>query len=195
MSEIFLNSINMQQCEIVRNWRNKLEGVLRTSFLLTDKMQETFYHNTICNRNSNNRFFGVYLDNTKEITNVKNEKTEMRCKPSIEFIGMVGLINIEWENGIAEISLLLNPDLIGHGYGSKTLHLLLNKGFYQLRLNQIFGEVYKCNGNGLNFWNKQIEKYDAYSTILPARKYFNCTFVDSLYFSFSFQKFLQYNKR
>jgi hypothetical protein len=181
--KVVLGDLNMQQCEETRQWRNKLEGVLRTPFFLTDKMQQDFYNNVVSNRNSNNRFFGVYLDNTK--IKIETTKTELCCRPVIEFIGMVGLVNIEWENGLAEISMIINPNLINKGIGSQSLDLLLDKGFNHMNLINIYGEVYECN-SAVNFWEKQIKKYDGYKTFLPSRKYFNGKYFNSIYFNFNF---------
>lgn len=180
--EVVLGDLNMQQCEVVRQWRNKLEGVLRTPFFLTDKMQQDFYNNVVSNRNSNNRFFGVYVSESLDSSLAINTKT-MQARRVNEFIGMVGLINIEWENGLAEISMIINPQLHNKGIGSKAFGLLLAKGFSEMNLSNIYGEVYECN-SAVNFWVKQIKKYKTYTTKLPCRKYFNGKYYDSLYFNF-----------
>jgi hypothetical protein len=182
--EVVLGDLNMQQCEVVRQWRNKLEGVLRTPFFLTDKMQESFYNNIICNRNSNNRFFGVYTFESLDSSLAINTKT-MQARRVNEFIGMVGLVNIEWENGLAEVSMIINPNLCNKGIGSQALDLLLDKGFNHMNLINIYGEVYECN-SAVNFWVKQIKKYDAYTTTLPSRKYFDGKYFNSVYFNFNF---------
>jgi len=182
--EVRLGDLNQQQCEEVRQWRNKLKGVLRTPFFLTDKMQTDFYNNVICNRNSNNRFWGVYV--TELIDSLISSNT-VTMRMDNEFVGMIGLINIEWENSLAEISMIINQRLHSKGIGSKAFDLLLEKGFSHLNLNNIYGEVYECNP-AIKFWTKQLERYnveDRNQVRLPSRKYFNGEYYDSIYFNFN----------
>lgn len=168
MGMIELTVMTDDRADEVRVWRNELRGVLRTPFLLTAEMQEDFYNNVICNRHSNNRFYAAMKDG--------------------EFIGMAGLINIEWENGLAEISIILNPDQRGKGNGQAVIEELLRTGFNELRLENIYGECYCCNPC-LNFWLRTIKKYDEYQVILPCRKYLDNKYYDSIYFNFNKNKF------
>jgi RimJ/RimL family protein N-acetyltransferase len=172
---IYLDCLNFENVEHIRRQRNKISGhgIFRTSFLLTYNMQKEFYDNIISNRKANSRYFGIFL---KEIS---DDMTNLAI-----LIGYIGLDKIEWENGIAEIGLLIFDKYHNKGYGSKALNLLLIEAFNSMRLQNIYGECYKCNP-GIKFWKKMIKKYKGYETILPARKFFNGSYWDSLYFNFN----------
>jgi RimJ/RimL family protein N-acetyltransferase len=155
--------------ELVREWRNKCLEALRTPYFLTGEQQQQFYDDVICNRNVKARFWGIWM--------------------SGQFIGMTGLENIEWENSCAEISLIINPEHHGKGYGNQAVDMLLDKGFNYLGLETIYGECYDCNPS-IEFWKKIIEKYSADTAILPNRKLWNGSYHDSLYFSFDVEEYL-----
>ena len=174
-NNIYLDVLSFENLETIRKWRNEVvkNGIFRTSYLLTYHMQKKFFDDVINNRNSNSRYWGIFLktyDNDDHLIHV--------------FIGYTGLDKIEWENGLAEIGLMISHEYVGLGYGSKSLSLVLNEAFNNMRLQNIYGECYKCNPN-IEFWEKMIEKYKAYSTILPSRKFFNGYFFDSMYFNFN----------
>ena len=170
-NNLFLDSLNFSDCERARGWRNNNLVALRTPFALTYEQQEDFYKEVICNRLSKNRFWAV-RDNKK---------------PG-NFIAMVGLENIEWENGIAEISIIVNPELQGNGFGSQIINLLFEAGFNGMRLNNIYGECYECNP-AYEFWRKLCRRYKMHTTFLPYRKFYNGRYHDSLYFSITEDQF------
>lgn len=180
--EIFLNCLKKEHCEIVRIWRNENIETLRTSFFLTKEMQEDFYNNIICNRNSNHRYFGIYEYNGISREGLLIAPEEMEMFANDKLVGMCGITNIEWENGLGEISLIINPEETRQGYGKQSVLILLNKAFNEMRLSNIYGEVYECNKN-IGFWKKIIKLLNAYKTILPQRKFYNGKFYDSLYFN------------
>lgn len=150
-----LKPITKKGLENAREWRNECLESLRTSDFLTREQQEEFFKNL---PNTNHRY---YL---------------------IENVGVGGITNIQWENRIGEISLILNPDMRGRGYGMIAVDLLLDKAFNQLNLQTVCGECYLCNPNE-GFWQKVIEKYMCFSTLLPNRKFWDGKFWDSIYFS------------
>lgn len=157
-----LKSLTLSDLEQVRQWRNKCPEALRTPFLLTQERQEQFYRDVICVRQKDSRYWGIVVDDV--------------------LVGMCGLENIQWENRLAEISIILNPDYQGKGYGEKAVGLLLDQGFNHLNLENIFGECYLCNP-AVEFWNKVAQKYNAVCCHLPNRKYWQGKYYDSLYFN------------
>ena len=177
--KIFLDVVSAGDCEQIRIWRNNIPETLRTPFKNTYEQQLDFYTNVLCNKNSLHKYWGIYVD--KFISELSDGKTKWHMN---KLIGMGGITNIQWENGLGEISLILGPEFVGKGFGSQALKLLLNVGFNQLRLNNIFGECYKCNKN-IGFWENQIKKYNASTAILPLRKYYDGNYWDSLYFNFN----------
>ncbi len=155
-----LRELTQTDCEQVRQWRNSCLETLRTPYLLTEQMQAFFYQNVVCNRNANSRWWAIEADGT--------------------LIGMTGLTDITWENGTAEVSLILNPKKTGIGYGEAALNLLLEQAFAFMGLCNIYGECYECNP-AVSFWRKMIPTY---TTTLPQRKLWRGKYYDSLYFSF-----------
>ncbi len=160
-----LDVLTKQQCEKVRLWRNELPESLRTPYGLTEDMQEDFYKNTICNRNSPNRYWALIDEGV--------------------FIGMGGITNIQWENRLGEISLIINPEYRNKGLGEKAVWLILNQAFNYMNLKTVYGECYKCNP-AYSFWEKlnNVKISD-----LPNRKFWNGKYYNSLYFSIDNENF------
>lgn len=142
-------------------WRNDSLISLRTPYFLTNDMQEDFYKATICDRKSQHRYFSIH------------EKS---------FIGMGGIINIEWENRLGEMSLIISPELRKMDLGKVAVRLLLEFGFNTLNLENIWGECYFCNP-AIKFWEKIIKEYYGYHTTLVNRKYWEGNYYGSLYFN------------
>ncbi|MFA5130460.1 MAG: GNAT family N-acetyltransferase [Patescibacteria group bacterium] len=159
-------------CLMVREWRNDSIETLRTPYMLTEEMQRDFYKNTVCNRNANSRWWAINKDRL--------------------FIGMAGLTDIQWENGTAEISLIIHPKSRGMGYGFEAAEKILDKAFNELRLANIFGECYYCNPEGIKLWSKLCGKYQAFSVDLPCRKFFAGVFHNSYYFTILHSEYLLY---
>ena len=147
-----LKCLSLSDVEQVGLWRNEQMEILRTPFPLTKEMQADFYKDVICNRNSNSRFWGIWIET--------------------ELIGMCGLENIQLENRLAEISLLLNPEYHLDEYGEKILKLLLHEGFMNMNLENIYTEVYYCS-RYIDFWGKIAIDFNLTSTILQSRKFFS----------------------
>lgn len=145
----------------VRQWRNEEPKFLRTPYLLTEEMQDDFYDDVICNRGSKHRYFSIY--------------------GSLILFGLCGLTNIEWENGCAEISLIINPEYRSKGYGRKAVNLILEQGFDNMRLETIYGEVYHCGNVG--FWRKIVDSYGGYRTVLIGRKFYDRKLYGSDWFA------------
>lgn len=158
-------------CEQVRRWRNEALFSLRTPYYLTKEMQEDFYKNVVCNRNSSHRYWAI--------TNPK-------------LIGIGGLTNIGWENRIAEISLIIDPNRQKRGFGEKAVELLLDQAFNYLNLKTVFGECYFSN-KAAGFWKKITEKYEGFQTRLPNRKFWDGSYWDSYYFSIDKDKWKRIN--
>jgi RimJ/RimL family protein N-acetyltransferase len=183
-----LKELSLPDCEQVRQWRNKNMAMLRTPFMLTEEMQEDFYHNVVSNRNSNARYWGVWEDGKIKTTHYFDNTPAFNTESDgIILIGMVGLENISWENRNAEISIILNPDYQHKGYGTQAVDLLLDQGFNYLNLENIYAECYECNP-ALGFWhkmtNKYADKYNPKPVWLANRKYWQGKYYDSLYVNF-----------
>ena len=175
-----LKALSLADLEQVRLWRNECLLALRTPFPLTREQQEQFYRDVICNRQANARYWGI----TEPIDTGYGNFQDSQWVPVLNYnlIGMCGLENIQWENRLAEISIILNPEYRGNGYGKKAVDLLLDQGFNYLNLENIYGECYTCNP-AIDFWGEITKKYKASWITLPSRKYWNGKYYDSVYFN------------
>lgn len=158
-----LTTLTKEQVQQAREWRNAEPQFLRTPHLITEQMQSEFFDRVINDRDSKHRYFAVISYG--------------------HFIGMGGLTNIEWENGTAEISLIINPEYRGKGKGTAAVELLLDEAFNKMRLYSVYGEVYECGNKG--FWETMAQKKCGYTTGLKHRKYYNGKMNDSMWFSFA----------
>jgi RimJ/RimL family protein N-acetyltransferase len=158
-----LQTLTREQVQEVREWRNNEPQFLRTPYLITEQMQDDFFDNVINNRDSKHRYFGIIGDTGDFI------------------LGMCGITDIEWENGTAEISLIIAPQCRGNGYGKEAVDLLLHEAKFNMRLSSIYGEVYDCGNR--RFWEKIVKNKGGYKTDLVKRKYWNGELYGSMWFS------------
>ena len=166
---IFLDVMDETTTGLVRDWRNQALSTLRTPFALTVEMQQDFYKNVICNRNSPHRYWAV--------------RQQLTC--SAPLVAMVGLTNIQWENGLAEISLIVDPKKARQGIGLAAVRLALDQAFDILGLKTVCGEVYHCNP-AHPFWQVALARNGGYaSVLLPRRKFWDGRLWDSDYFTFT----------
>lgn len=166
-----LKALPLSDLEQVRQWRNEQLPMLRTSFPLTFEMQVDFYKNVICNRQANARYWGIHSDD--------------------RLIGMCGLENIQWENRLAEISFILNPKYQNYKLNEEALSLMLDEGFSNLNLENIFTEVYEFSPH-FTFWSDVAKKYNTSLFFLPNRKYYNGEYWNSYYINFNKGEYLEH---
>ena len=157
-----LKAVSAVDVENVRLWRNETRETKRTPYLLTEKMQADFYEAIVCNRNHNSRWWSVY--------------------DGQEFIGLAGLTDIEWENGLAQIGLTLSPMHPRKGYGRRSFQMVLDEAFGNMGLKTVYGECYECNP-AIDFWVKVTEERGGYSTMIPRRKLWQGQLYDALHFT------------
>jgi len=155
-------------------WRNEQLSNLRTSKMLQLENQEEFYDKIICDRNSNARFFAV-----RNIVKMNDtDKTE-----TSELIGMIGIENIEWENRRGEISIVLNPRLDSFNDIFQTsVEDILDYAFDELNLENIWGELYKCNQQ-YYVWIGLLNKMRAYTTEIKYLKYHRGGYYHGLWYN------------
>ena len=169
--------LRQEDCERARVWRNQNLAVLRTPYMLTEEQQETFYREVVCNRQSNARFWGIWIETDIIIRNIPIK--------SGRFIGMAGLVNIGWENRNAEISVIIDPVYQENEETQEEIFQgLLRQGFYHLNLENIYAECYTCSPY-YDFWLRIAGEYEASKAKLPQRKFWNDQYWDSLYINFN----------
>ena len=163
---ITLDSLTAYDCEEARGWRHSADvrPGLRTAALLTQEMQREFYDTVICDRTAPHRYWAV-----------RDEEDAL--------VGMAGLTNLQWENGLAEISLLVDPLRQARGVGQAVVELVLTEAFQRMRLETVVGECYLLNDKAVAFWKKVTEAHGGTTVLLPRRKWWDGRLWDSLYFS------------
>lgn len=184
-----LEPLTLDQCQQVRIWRNDCLETLRTPYPLTESQQAEFYQDVVCNRNSPHRYFAITGEQADYPVGALI-KTKDIAKPEIPnfFLGMGGLTHIQWENSIAEISLILDPKRRRQGLGEKAVDLLLDHAFNHLNLQTVFGECYHCN-EAANFWLEITRKKKGRIVVLPNRKFWKGVYYPSSYFSIDKEDF------
>lgn len=172
-----LEPLTLEDMEQIRRWRHEVPETLRTPYMLTREMQEDYYHNVICNRDSKTRYWALKQN--------RISKDFARC----EFMGYGGIENISWENRNGEMSLLIDPGYRGEGYGKEAVRLFLDQAFGNLNLYTVYGECYYSGPVG--FWAKMIEIYGGTDAYLPCRKYYDGKYYGSYYFTFYRSKYYE----
>lgn len=170
-----LDILTYSDCIEVAKWRNQCPETLRTPGLTSESQQAAFY-NAISDKNSKLKYWKIIKREEH------NDNYTYKASYDPLLIGAGGL-DIQWENRLAEISLIINPIYQKYGHGKKTVDLILEQGFNILNLQNIFGECYYCNQGGIIFWDKITKFYNGEQIILPARKYWGGKYYGSMYFN------------
>lgn len=156
-----MRPLTRDDAERVRVERNALpDGILRTPYKLTPEMQQEWYEDVICDRRSTTRYWALW--------------------DRFEFVGYGGIENIQWENGIGELSVMIFSDYRGQGYGSEAVDRFIDEAFNSLRLATVYAEVYESNPN-IRFWQKIAPSF----VFLPNRRYCNGRYYDSMYITWT----------
>jgi len=170
-----LDDIDFCVVDDIVDWRNSVRSSLRTSGITTVDSQIRFWKSL--RNNQSIKYFAIMED--------KEDPKE--GDPPYDILGIGGLVNIEWANGIGEIAILLNPKFKNKGLGKEVVDLLLEEGFDNMGLRTIYGECYACSP-ALQFWQKLAKARDWYTTVLPRRKLWYGRLHDSFYFSIEAEK-------
>ncbi len=172
-----LEPLTREDMEQIRIWRHQFPETLRTPYMLTKEMQEDYYLNTICNRESHTRYWALWIDEphvTHQGWTLAADAPSRFDVPTQTafptFAGYGGIENISWENRTGEISLLIDPGRHGEGLGTEAVALFLDQAFNYLNLNAVFAECYGCGPTG--FWKKMYHRYGGQRAYLHCRKYY-----------------------
>ncbi len=159
----YLDGVSREDCQRVRAWRNAehANGSLRTPYPLSADQQDRFFEDLA--PQDRQRYYAV----------------RQTGQPAYTQAAMVGLTNIAWENGTAELSLIVNPDYRRIGVGRAAVALILREAFERLRLAAVVGEVYHCNAAALPFWRQCVAEHHGSMVVLPCRKFWNGQHYDA----------------
>ena len=178
-----IQALSSYDMDRIRGWRDEAGETLRTPYLLTKEMQQDYYRNVICNRDSRTRYWAFV-----EPVAADDDNEDWERDYFYDLIGYGGLENIEWENSRAEISLLIAPDRQCRGYGREAVGIILDQAFKHLNLHSVHGECYECAA--VEFWQKMVAIYEklpgirSMINIVPHTKYWKGQYYDSFYFTF-----------
>ena len=179
---MILDTLTLEDCELVRRWRNQCLETLRTPYGLSKEQQAGFYHDQTFNK-----YFARYWAVREEIKTVHPDvDSDLH---GTELVGMGGLQNIEWENRRAEISLIIDPIYWGKGFGRKAVDLILAQGFNYMGLANVWGEFYDTNAKSAGFWQKIIKKYKGYTVLHPNIKFWNNIYYSGFWFQIGRHEF------
>lgn len=169
-------------------WREAARPYLRTPFVLNLEQQTRWFEDVVCDRRATDRFWAIEASTPKTFisTSVANPSLSASWQGEMDgaLVGIGGLTEIQFENGLAEITLILDPTQKGKGYGEQAFDLVLDEAFNAMRLETVIAEVYVHNG-ALGFWRRMAEKRGATVAVLPRRKFWNGRLYDAEYFSFA----------
>jgi RimJ/RimL family protein N-acetyltransferase len=169
MSALYLGTPTLPDLLVALDWRQACRATLRTSRDLTQEEQSAFYRTVVCNPASPHRYYAV----KRHIKDVDQDRHE--------FVALVSLEHISWENGHAEIGLIVDPARHGQGIGREAVSLVLDVAFRELRLMTVWGESY-LSGHPM-FWDAVMQAYHGSSVIWPRRKFWNGTLYDAVLFT------------
>lgn len=144
--KVSLRGIELQDLEQLKTWRNSeyIRAYVREYRPLTSENQIAWLQSLPTDRST--IMFAI-------------DRKDMKEDPDL--IGACGLTNINWKDGNAEISFYLGEDyVIGKGYGSESLQLLVKYGFDELRLHRIYAIIYAYNKRSLEFFDKNGFQYE-----------------------------------
>lgn len=171
---MILRELQYDDIDAINEWRNASKVGLRTNGPETIEQQENFFQQLT--KRTDWRFWAIEVDKIIDV-----DTTNDTYEPTL--IGQGGFTNISLDNRNAEISLIIDPYWRGKGYGKEAVELLLEQAFDYMNIQNVYGEVYDCNDEGVVFWQKVVDKYGTYFIRLPSRKYWEGKFHDSLYFN------------
>lgn len=153
-----LGPLYKRNMEKVWRWRFENRPALRTPSIMAPEIQDRFYDEVICNRESPHRFFAIGEDGV--------------------LFGMGGLTYIQWENRTAELSLITAPE---EKRKLEMFDLLLDEAFLNMNLHSVTGETYACGD--LETTEALVRKYEGYRTTLPDRKFWAGEYWASRWFT------------
>lgn len=132
---ILVKSISKEDIQLIRVWRNNQLDILRQKKIINIQEQESYYKKYVWSEmnslNPNQILLSIFKKN--------------------QLIGYGGLVNISWDNKRAEMSFILNDEIVKDETQYKQIFtefitLLKNISFNKLNINKIYTETYGMRG-------------------------------------------------
>ena len=130
---IYLDTLHRNYLPALRMWRNQLKSVCREYKDISAYHQERWfdeYEKQAYEPFPKTLLWGIYHEGDDK-------------KPML--IGVGGWTYINWHTKRAELTYYLAPEMTGKGYGKAALKLLIDKGFKDLAMHTLYGEVHDFN--------------------------------------------------
>lgn len=138
-SRVKLRKMTKEDTELYHKWRNEIEVMYSTNPSLDVYPMEAtkeFVDHVILGSHSGKSY--IMVEKGNEIP-----------------IGIVSLINIDYENRNAECIIDIGEkEYWGKGYGSEGLKLLLDYVFYEMNLHRVYLKVFSFNDRAVRLYTK-----------------------------------------
>lgn len=76
-------------------------------------------------------------------------------------VGLISLMKIDYKNANAEIAVYIDPDYQNKGFASKSLKLMVNFAFYEMRMNKIYANILDFNVASIKTFQKAGFRHEA----------------------------------
>lgn len=164
---VILESINLEDIEIARNWRNnpKLKRFFRQNNDLTKSEQLSWFYKISNPSNSTEILFKIVESKSKEM------------------LGIAGINYINWVNNNAQLSLYIGKDNLyvdKHGWAKEAACLIIKYAFEKFNVKKIICEVFDYDIAK----KKLLEEIDfEHEGTFKSYVYKNGKYINSLFYS------------
>ena len=136
---ILLRSLEIDDLEIVRKWRNK------------DEIRKWFINDNLISSEKQLLWYEKYKNKKNELMFIIEEKNELKMS-----VGAISLYNINYKKAYCELGRLMigENEARGKGIGLIASKALCNFGFIRLNLEIIYLKVFFDNIIAINIYKK-----------------------------------------
>ncbi len=133
---VYISPMNVEDAEIYTKWLNDPEIVKYLSL-----------RNSLVSIYGERSYIEAFSKVEFNLCIVKKENDEL--------IGNIGLNDIDYKNGTAELGIFIGEqENLGKGYGTEAIKLLTNYAFKELRLHSIYLRTYDINERAQKSYEK-----------------------------------------
>ena len=131
-----LKKIRKEDLRSIIKWRNDSEIMkYNTQYFLLNMEYEEKWYDDIIKKDSKNKMF-VF-------------------KYGKDIVGVGGLIHLDNQNKNADVAIILGETRIhGKGFGTKALQMLIDYGFFKMKLHRIGADIFEYNKISVKLFEK-----------------------------------------